>query len=896
MTESSDSDFIQRKKSKINKSSYYSEDSSSSLLTEESNMIEDNFEPLFYEIFGNGNEYDYIYKTKQNQSQSVKHTDNVELIPSECYAYINKLIKGFSVLFREFDQPVVRNLIDGYTPEYLAFHTDKMTIKELHFIKDMIEEFREFLQFTDKKEKVDSLLSAKISRISDNSIKIPGMIDISEFTQNMLSFESLFYPSGSISLPFDIGSVKENKPAEEDGWGVEEPVNNDKTGLSDADKDLLVKYFHKLIHDISSNSVFIDRVHKTHLIKILEPDHCHNSIYSLSFLQKIFCSGCCDMDDEIRKFIIEKAFESVDVDIESIKRKLIKQGMIDGPSGLQELVNLIISLRGKPGSYAGVYFDKSLFSVVKIDDTGDFTESAIFKETEINELKNFLLCVENVCLTSTSPYVKYVFMNAGINFLYVPRRLSFFDDFKELSIPYNITLLVQNPVIYFSRLWYFMKNGYPISNYRSSDATMLENAIAISAATIRLDWKDTLRHKFGFTIFKLLKIDIFELAFDFEKLDKLESLKQIFDQVKFNNICTYFNLSSSKNPLERTLIHPTNFSMAKIFFKGQYHSLLNSRNDVIMNYPNLDLEKDENKIVEIFVEKPSLLEYFSEFRSNDNDLMFFNVLKSVMLRPDEIYFSGANDMQIFDDVVPNLSEDKVHSATIIKAGPNFYLCQASNSATIYISKRSEYEVNQIVKVKIIDKTPFALTYTGEIVEEQQASLEKFRTHRYFKNLDYKSLEIFMSKNDKKIQIRPTSTQDCCVVVCKIEDDLFFSYKLKEVCENEKVLYEFKNRVFPSIDLFIDDYLKKMYKTVQSIVSFKYYFESIEKAKTHLETPGEFIKYCVVLSREMPGYLEFILGGKRIFAKIDGDRLILKDYTFKSFDDFVGFVKIHIKTL
>lgn len=893
MTESSDSDIIQRKKSKIKKSSHHSDDSDSSMLTDDSNIAEGSFEPLFYEIFGSGNEYDYIYKTKETKNEYIENT--IELIPSECYTYINRLTKGFSILFKDFDQSVVRNLIDGSAPEYLAFHTDKMTVKELYFIKDLINEFREFSQLPDKNEKVDSLLAEKISKSPENTPKITGLLDISEFIQNMLSFESLFYPSGTISLPFEIGSSKVSK-IDEDSWGFDETPQNDKVTLSDEDKDLLVKYFHKLIHDIASTPLFIDRVHKTHLINILEPDHCNSSVHSLQFLQKIYCSGTCSTDDEIRKFIIQKAFESVSVNIESIKTRLINQGMIDGPSGLQELVNLIISLRGKPGSYAGVYFDKSLFSVVKIDDAGNFTESAIFKESEIEELKSFLLCVDNVCLTSTSPNVKYAFMNSGINFLYVPRRLSFFDDFKELSIPYNITVLIQNPVIYFARLWHFLKNRYPVSNYRSSDVGMLQKAISISAATIRLDWRDTIRHKYGFTLFKLLQIDIFELSFDFERLDKLESLKQIFDQVKFNNICTYFNLTASRNPLERTLIHPTNFSMAKIFFKGQYHSLLNSRNDSIMNYPILDIEKDEDRIVEIFVEKPSLLEYFSGFRSNDDDLLFFDVLKSVMLRPDEIYFTGANDIQIFDDVVPYLSPDKIHTATITKAGPNFYLSQTSNSATIYISKRGEYEVNQVVQVKIVDKTPYILTYTGEIIDEQQASIEKFRLHRYFKSLDYKSLEIFMSKNDKKIQIRPSSTQGCCVVVCKIEDDLFFSYKLREISENDQVTYEFRNRIFPSIDLFIDDYLRKMYKMVQTIVSFKYYFESAEKAKQHLEASGEFIKYCVVLSREMPGCLEFILGNKRIFARIDGDRLVLKDYTFRSFEDFIGFVKIHIKTL
>ncbi|ELA41575.1 uncharacterized protein VICG_01439 [Vittaforma corneae ATCC 50505] len=889
MSESSDSDIIFRKRPASRKIHRPSDEFTSSEIVDHSEIVEGDFEPLFFEIFGNGDEYSYIYKKKNGNEEQENTRDRCEISVSECYAYVQGFLRGFNSLFKELDSKIVEELIEGYSPEYLSFHLGKMTVKELYFVKDLIDEFKE------------ETSKVQIKHVVASESRIQGLITCSEFVVNMESFESVFHPQGNIDVPFDVGIS--TKDGFDNGWDYDEiqglEIEKPAPTLDDTDKDIVSKHFKKTISQIASNPIFLKRVVYSTIISVLEPSFCENSVHSLGFLQKLYCSGQNDMNDQLRKTIVQKAYEAVAVDKSIIERRLVDQGMIEGPNGLQELVDLIISLRGRPGSYAGVYLDKTLFSVVRIDGSGNFVASSIFKEHELSELHAFLSDVDNVCLTSTSPSVKFALQNAGINFFYVPRKLSFFDDYKELSIPYNIALVVQNPLLYFARLLYNLSNGYPVCNYRFVDPGLLERGISIACAVCKLDWISTLSHKFGFILFKLLKIDISDPYFNFERLDALESLKHVFDNVKCSNACTYFNLLSSENPLDKTLIHPVNYSMAIILFKSAYHSLLSAQHDSIMNRMHLDLEKDESKIIELFVNQPELLASYSTIgMDGDKDMQTLADLKQIMLREDEVYFAGASDAQVFDDVVPHLEQNQTYSGTVTKVGNSFYLCQVSN-ATVYIRKSSELALNQIVKVEITGSNPPALSYSGNVVEEEGFKVDKFRSHSLFRNMPYDALEKHMRESNKSLAIRPSSTPSCCCVVCKIEDDLFFTYKLKETIKSEdgfKISYEFKNRYYSSIDAFIDDYIKKTYNMIGSIVSFKYYFADPAQAQRHIEEPGEFVKYSIVLSRKVPGCLEFLLSGKHVFSKIDGDRLILKEHSFETLDDLIRFIKTHIKSL
>lgn len=884
MAESTDSDIIFRKRPKVGRSTRISDESSTSEIVDNSGIEEDEFEPLFFEIFGAGDEYNYIYKKKLERNEELPTKIEKVVIPSECYEYINGFLRGFSQLFRDFNGDIIKDLLEGYSPEYLGVHLKKMAVKELYFILDLIEEYKG--------------LNTKSSLKNVSTQKIPGLLSVSEFICNLEALESVYMPSGNIDLPFAFGE----NASKNDDWGYDEiqglEIEKPIPVIEQTDKDRICTHFKKLISQIATNPVFVKRVFYSTVISILEPEVSVNSVHSISYMQRLYCTGNNDINDQIRRIIIERAFETAVVNRETVEHQLIKQGMLSAAGGLQELVNLIISLRGQDGTYAGVYMDRSLLSVVKVDAFGNFIESSVFKEHEMTDLQIFLEGVSNVCLTSTSPNVKYTLQNGGINFMYVPKHLSFFEDYKELSIPYNIAIAVQNPILYFSRVLYNISNRYPIVNYRGTDMKMLERAVRIACATCKLDWINTTSHRFGFMLHKLLGLEISSSHLNFEKLDALSSLRQVFDDVTYANICTNFYLLSSNNPLDRTLVHPVNHSLAVILFKSAYHAL-QSTNTSVVNQAQLNLEKDKDKIIEMFVNNPELLsEYSTIYVPQDNHMQALFDVKQIMLRMGDVRFTGAPDDQIFDDVVPHLEVGNTYSGTMAKVGNDFYLCQISN-ATVFIKKLDDFVLNQIVKVEITGRNNMTLSYQGRVVNDGVMIADKFRSHSLFKDMPYDILEDWMNMAHCSIAIRPSSTPGHCCVVCKVEDDLFLTFKLKEKIDPSDgyaISYEYKDNSYQRIDVFINEYVKRVYKIIQKVVSFKYYFPTAEQAERYLKEPGDYIKYAVILSRTTPGYIELLVGGKRVFVKIEDGRLVLRDHSFGGVDEFIRFIKTHIKSL
>ncbi|KAM0679728.1 hypothetical protein GINT2_002138 [Glugoides intestinalis] len=937
MADSSDSDIIQRKRQSSRKRVYDSEDSNTSELIDVTEMEEGGFELLFYEIFGSGNEYNYIYKSKEHEVESI-NTVKVGMTPSEYFEKIHDTTRGFSNLFQGFSVEIVRKLIEGFSMEYLSFHEGSLSVKELYFINQQITEIQKKPQ---KAEKTPEIKQQTVS----------GLLRITEYVQNLQCFERLFFPQGHIELPSWLESkARAEQPVsvkDEDDFGWAEPpsqpqaetgwkdinesqaetgwkdINESQAetgwqGLNESQAEIgwqglnesqakpvkpdewkigIAKHFRKTIIQIATSPVFIDRVNKAVMVEFVEPELAKSSVHSLEFIQKLFCTGQSDLNDQIRKLIIEKAFEAVPVDRVQLRASLASSGLIEGPGSFQEIVDLIISFSGCKGSFAGVYFDKSLYTVVKIDSTGSISGSRVFKDHELSEMRFFLTNIDIVCLTSTSSSVRFAFQNAGINFIYVPRRFSFFDDFKDLSIPYNIALLVQNPIIYFSRFLHFIQNRYSVTNRLGVSSEVLAQAISVACATVRLDWKQTVSHKFGFTILKLLKVDpYFDPHFNFHHIDSLDRLQHTVDHVQFCNFCTFFNLPSSTNPLDHTLVHPVNYSMATVLLKSAYHALLSNKNDAVMSLPLLNIESDSDKIVAFFVSRPDLLE--SYMIDNDNDFAMLSEIRDTLLRTGTVCFSGAPDTHIFDDVVPCLEIGSVHSATVLKLGASFYLCNAAN-AIVYVKKGPELLINQIVRVEILEKSFSTLSYNGRIIEEVQSTTERFTTHSLFKNMDQLALVDYMAANNLSIAVRASAVPGCCTVVCKISQDLYFSFRLKESSLNTSnftTVYYFKDIVYSSIDAFIDSYIKKTYKTISAISTFKYYFRTEEDAISHLKCQTEFVRYALLLSRELPGYIEFLLEGKRVFIKIDGDKFVLKEYVFNTVEEVVRFIKTNVKSI
>ena len=890
MIESSDDEIIQRKRPNNRSTRFHSDSASSDGIVSDSNVVEGDFEPIFFEIFGNGDEYNYIYEEKDEQKDEPTKAES-EVIVSDCYKYINSFYKGFKNFFQDFSQDCIRDLTEGYSPEYLAFHMNRMTIKELYFTKDLIEEFKKYNMSPNKSADLDTYTSTILFNGKQTDQNLSGILNISEYQQNLLNFECVITPKTNIDLPFELSSF-----AKESGWGDRSlPFIGLDTQtnfcLSPTDTENLLNFFKKSILQLSTNPIFIDRVMKSRTIELIEPDLAQNSVFSLSFLQKLYSSGKGGVDDSIRNLIIEQAYNTVKISQQEIENPLLSTGFMNSQNSLSELVNIIVSLQGKPGSYAGVYLDNGLFSVVKIDQYGNIEKTSVFRDFQVNELSSFLQDTQNVILTSTTPNVKYIIQNTNINFMYLPKSFSYFTDLKELSIPYYIALVVQNPVLYFSKVLYNLKNNIPVK-FKQVSQTILERSILIACAMRKIDWKNTLEHKFGYTFFNLLGIDLTDKNFNIENLNKLESLNQIFDKIKFANICTFFCLEDSENPLDRTSVHPNNYSLASIVCQGLYHKLLNDKSDAIMNNEKLDVMKDQSKIVNLIINQPSLLEHFiTPLNASEEERNSLIDMKKILMRVNEVSFSGASDIQIFEDILPFIELNRIYSGTISKVGNDFFLCDVNN-ATVYVRKSTELSTNQIVDIEITGRRPEMLSYEGIIVDPRQQVVNKFRTYSLFKNLDQHSLEKYMEANGCNFLLRSSSTPSHCVFVCRLDQGLFLSLKIKECYENATFHYEFKDEKYDSLNKFMDLYVKPIYGHLSKILNFKYYFKTQEEALNYLQTPGEYVKYCIVLSREAIGFIEFLILGKKFFIKLDGPKLVFKNYRFGSLDELISFFKVN----
>lgn len=880
MLDSSDSEIIQRKRPTPRRRQYCSDESSQSEVAESSNVVEGEFEPLFHEIFGNGDEYAYIYDTKHAESIEVPEPSLLEFQPSECYSYISKKMMGFHSLFRGFSYEVMKELVEGYSAEYLAFCRNRMPVRELYFVKDLIEEFRVFSSSSGKGIKVDSLRSLKLFKGEERSLGIQGLLDISDYAENLMSSERKHVPEKSLDLPFEA-------VLETDSYGWDDAAS---PMLSKQSQEDIRKYFRRAINQIASNPIFIDRVYRSHEVAALE-DCNGGSAGFLSHLQNFYQSGSNDVHDEVRKCIIEAAYESVNVDKNEIRRNFVASGMLGGEGGLQELVDLIVSLRGRPGSVAGVLYDRNLFSAVRIDKSGNVMGTAVFKDHQSVELRNFLSDTNTVCITSTSSNIKHVLQSHGLDFLYVPRRLSFFKDIKDFSIPYNIALAVQSPVLYFSRALHCLQNKYPVHNIKYTDCKMIGRAIAIACATHKLDWCSTLSHKFGHTLLNALGISLTEMYFDYDNLQALERLREVLDPMQFSNACTYFNLTSSRNPLDRTLIHPDQYSLAVILCKGAYHRLLNDHGST-QHHPRYDLDKDLDKILELMVSLPSHVESFAVSES-DEEMSGLSNVRRIFIRCSEVYFRGASDIQIFEDVVPHLN-NQVYLGSVCKVGADFVLCLVED-ATVYAKKTFDCTLNQVVQVEITGSTPSMLSYNGKVLEIAVKPTNRFRTHSLFRNMDEPSIESYMNASAHSILIRPSSTESHCVIVCKVQSDLFYNLKLRE-CGDKETYYDFKGKRFISIEDFVEKYVKGVYKSIREAMGFKHFFRSPGEAREYLAVPGEYVKYCFYLSREYPGYIECLFGIKKVLVKIEDGSLVYRNNRFSGIDELVRFIKTHAKSL
>lgn len=863
MISSDDSDIILRKKQKRMTRDIESDEDISDSEYSDSQQMEGDFGPVFLEIFGKGDEYqEYDSVPDTEKPHSIP-----EVTPEECHKYVRRNLLAFTGTFQCLNTSLIQRLLDGYSPEYISFHLGIGKLNELYYIMQLIEDYKKF--YATGKHTFDSLRALQSHKKQD-PLCLPGLISIDEYMENLLLLERMNVPKGSINFQFDSSNYRT---------------------ISESDRRYISSCFSKPINQIATNSMFVDKVSLHREAALLEgSNHRSNSVYSLLFLQNLYVSDSMDFEDEIRKCIIHEAFDMAvrTINETRVRDSFSRFGLGDWPSPLAELVSMVVSLKSRSKSTASIYFHSNVFYCVKLSENGEISSSKIFKNFELQELHSFFKSFDSVLLTSSSQSVKFLFQNLQLNLLYVPSKISFFDDMKEFSVPYNIALAVQCPVIYFSKLLLYLQKGYKVVSPFVTDISILEKTIKIACASHPVDLTYAIKHVFGYALFHLLGISLDVKYFDYERLPTLESLRDIYSEAEFSNICTFFNLTDSKIALDRSFVHPNLYSTAYVLLKSYYHRLLIEKNALVTQAAQFIIETDYEAISDLFVSNPSYLKITAPPISQGPT---YDLVWGILQRDSEIYFTGATDAQIFDDVVAKL-DYKVYSASILHVGPTFYICNVQGTS-VFVRKEGEYSLNQIVEVDIQDRTNFMLNYSGSIVEAERVSLDTFRIHPLFKNLNHCELEDFMKNSGHTILIRPSSTSSFCVVVCKILNSIFYSFKIHEsVDQNDHttVFYTYLDRKYPSLNHFIQEYISKMYFIMDEILKHKYFYSSPEDGTRYMDTAGEFTKYCMFFSKNHPGMLEVLIQDKKLMVKIDGEYLYSCKQRFGSIYDLISYIK------
>lgn len=881
MSESSDSDVIHRtrihKKVRPGRSEHVfsSEESESPSLQSEAE-----YDTFFHEIFGTGDEYSYIYKAAETAAQTQEPSDrpySSRVIPSvnpmTCLDYVRSRLPAFA--FSGLSLEIIRNILDGYSPEYISLYCDGLKTRECYYISDLVDEFREYSQI--QSPRVDSLRAFRLYKGEEKAVGISGLLDISQYMANMMAWDRKFEP---------VGEVVDELMTEEE----------------------VKQVYLKAINQIANNPVFQDRVNLFYEFEMLSKAYDKTAEVGQykSQLYSLYQTDQTASGNRIRWLIIDEAIKRVTVNRREIETRLKLQGYLrseksvaDGQldhrspltilDNIQDFANFLVSVRGPTGKYAGIFHDKGFCQIVLVDEAGNLTNSAVFREMEQEHIRKYVTDTVMVCITSSTPNVKHLVGTIGISLYYVPSYLSFFSEYKEYSIALNIALLVQNPFVYFARLFQqagkrgsfggipALNNGRMGTHEHSIE--IVRRGIKIALGCAKMDWKHLHSYKYGHVLFQLLDIKFDDQYFDYGNVESLEKLSTRLGVVGYSNACTYFVLADSPHPLDGTPVHPKDYSMATVVCKGAYN--LSQREE---NIP-------DDKIISWILENKQLIR---ELRlPDDQDVQALRMVRGVLLAKELPYFSGATDRQVFEDVVRPMEESV--QATICKVGRDFYLADCDNMS-IYIRKTGgvDYFINQRIQVKIVDRCYHMLNYLGEIEEEEPDTAHLIK-HPLFRNLDQGALQARMETESKNVMIKSSSQKDHVVVLCRLQSGIFYGLRLKcEFVSERSSRFYYGYHRYDSIDNFLNSYVRELFQLVHLVKKFKYFFRTYEEAAAHIGSGGEYRRYAICFSRSNPGYLDFLYSNKRVCALLDGKELVYRDHRFLTLEEFLNYAKVNFK--
>ncbi|OQS54331.1 hypothetical protein EHP00_1036 [Ecytonucleospora hepatopenaei] len=833
------------------------EDSEESLIDGE-DMDYEQYDSLFFDIFGTGKEYNYIYE-KEEEDITDNKLEQDYLDEEECKEYVKKCISTV-------EYKVVEALFLGECLEYVAFHLGKSTLKEVLNVQRHVNDYKKYalLKREEKYKNAnlpDTLRALKIYQPMAKSLNYEGLLSVEKFIENVISNERLNEP---------YGSLKENFEDSHD--------------------------FNLFVHELSTNCIFVDRIYgfmEENIISYNTFDI--NRVVSLTKennlhgLQKLFRSDIDTKGNEIRDKIIRRAFEKTNKSyLSELEGILLKNGQIPGNGSLQECANMLISLKGRPGKYFGLFYDKNMIFIVSYDEKGTFLEKKSFRaSSHRQDALDYLYNAQNVVFCSNSPAIRGFIDALQCPCYYLPKIYSFFDDQKEFSIASNIVQCVQNPVLYFSRVLYENKKARTwkfISINEGMqviqiDSNILTQAITIAAAYDKLDWINTLNHKYGFTFLKLIGIFLSSKGIDFTSITNLQQLNtDNFTTDQVNKIYTFFKLESSKNKLDRYNLHPRNYPVLHSIagalasshdFTGTQEEQLN------FLFDNINLALSLNFDIE----------------STGTFIHPLSAMGMIMHR--DKFFHGVPDFMVFYDIVPEIEMTKAPSGSsyiglasgvVIDVSETFAVVDVNN-IRVYINDPYKIAIQDVVNVKITGPSYSTLNYNG--------SLDYTVNQEHY----YKSHPLFREKvpDDMSVCIRESiSNKSSCVVVSKISEGFYFQFLLKEVIVENCVKYNLIkgniDLIYNSIDDFLNLYLYPYNAFLHKLSTFKYFMQTEKDAEDYMSEKGSYRKYCCYLDKNAPGILVVLFAEFKLNLKIELNFLFYKKKMYGSMEEFANYCK------
>lgn len=881
--------------SRVRHSAYGGECESTGALSDESLGAGD-YEPLFEDVFGNGHEYDYVHAANEEGPSLVPERAEDTAVPDadceRCLVYVRtRLGEG---LRSRVSEGVVGLFLKGHHAEYVALYGSALSIKEAYYVGDWVGEWRRKRPGLEHTEETEHSGSKSEERIA-------GLLTAFEYLANLKAKERVYEPEG-------------------------EPV----CGLEEC---------RGLIGRIAGSETFKGLVNLRYETKLLGGKEAEIE----DLLVRLFVADDRGGGNEFRRRVVEEAQRLVSVDVSGINDRLFLSGWTSaavlertrrsGPirmlidaldecnmkgngketrfsqllSDLPCLTNAIVSLCGPAGSYAGLLCERDAVKIALIDRNGRPMGTAAFRNADMQGISAYLSNASTVCATAAHSSARYFIQRLGMRVLYVPYALSVFSGAKDFSVPANIAACIQNPFVYFSRIVYQNTGGMTVdqkSNYTSQELELVKRAIRTGLSIRKMDWRDAVSHQYGHALFHVLGLSLTDSYFDYGGVPNLAALSSVFSASAYANLTTYFVLADSNSPLDATPVHPQDYSLAAVLCKsacvigGDRGGAGGAGSD----------STDEAAAIRQAIGNLGLIRAVQLPEGAES----LGAVKGALLSQPPAEFTGATDQQMFDDIVAELSGTV--TGTVIKIGKGFYIaeCRAAQpsqgrelkgcdkpvgTATVFLKTDCALSLNQTITVRITSKNLPTLSYNGELTATQQAQPDRFYLkHRLFRNTDHASLLRLMDADNCNVMARSSSEPGIIAVVCRLQAGIFLPIRLRVRANHDGSAPSFfhEGKIYQSLDSFIDDHVKKLYRTLYSVTAYAHFYKVEAAAIAYISEPSQYIRHAIVLSRHTPGCIEFLFANKRVLARLDASGLIYRDASFPSINAFIKYAKANFR--